>query len=75
MPARTFTDSGGLTWEVFQVHRASQKAGGVSPGLENGWLAFVCGEKKRRLAPFPADWETTPNERLEELCGSARQAP
>jgi hypothetical protein len=74
MAARTFTDSGGLTWEVFEVHRASQKAGAVSPGLENGWLAFVCGEKKRRLAPFPADWETTPEKRLEELCGTARQA-
>lgn len=75
MAARTFTDSAGLTWEVFEVHRASQKPGAVSPGLENGWLAFACGETKRRLAPFPAEWETASADRLEELCSVARLAP
>lgn len=75
MAARTFTDSAGLSWEVFEVRRASQKAGAVSPGLENGWLAFASGEHKRRLAPFPADWETSTDAELEALCESARQAP
>ena len=74
MAARTFTDSAGLTWEVFEVHRASQKAGAVSPGLEQGWLAFASGENKRRLAPFPANWETSTDAELEVLCGAARRA-
>jgi hypothetical protein len=75
MAARTFTDSAGLTWDVFEVRRASQKAGAVSPGLEDGWLAFASGEHKRRLAPFPADWVTTTDAELEVLCESARRAP
>lgn len=75
MPARTFTDSAGLTWDVFEVHRASKKAGAVSAGLEGGWLAFACGEQKRRLAPFPADWATSTDHELALLCEAARRAP
>lgn len=75
MSARTFTDSAGLTWDVFEVHRASKKPGAVSPGLEGGWLAFASGENKRRLAPFPANWETSTVAELEALCESARRAP
>lgn len=75
MAARTFTDSAGLTWDVFEVHRATQKAGAVSPGLENGWLAFACGERKRRLAPYPPGWGESSDAELEVLCASALQAP
>jgi hypothetical protein len=75
MAARVFTDSAGMTWEVFEVHRASQKAGAVSPGLEHGWLAFASGEYKRRLAPFPAEWTTQSDAELEALCQAARLAP
>lgn len=74
MAARTFTDSAGLTWDVFEVHRASQKPGAVSPGLEQGWLAFASGENKRRLAPFPSTWESASDAELEALCQSARRA-
>jgi hypothetical protein len=72
MAARTFTDSAGLTWSVFEVHRSSQKAGAVSPGLENGWLAFASGDSRRRLAPFPSTWETSTDTELEVLCATAR---
>jgi hypothetical protein len=75
MAARTFTDSAGLTWDVFEVHRASKKPGAVSPGLENGWLAFASGEHKRRLSPFPETWEGMNDAELEALCESARIAP
>lgn len=74
MAARTFTDSAGLTWDVFEVHRASQRVGAVSPGLEDGWLAFACGDNKRRLAPIPSAWETSTDTELEALCESARRA-
>ncbi len=75
MAARTFTDSAGLTWDVFEVHRASQKPGAVSAGLEQGWLAFASGEHKRRLAPFPPDWASISDDELALLCEAARQAP
>jgi hypothetical protein len=72
--ARTFEDSAGIVWEVFEVHRASEVLVGVSAGLEKGWLAFVSKEGKRRLAPFPAAWETASVSELEKLCNSARRA-
>lgn len=72
VPARTFEDSAGAVWEVFEVRRTSQKALAVSTGYEHGWLAFVNGERKRRLAPFPREWETAPSAELERLCGLAR---
>jgi hypothetical protein len=74
VPARTFEDSTGVVWEVFEVHRTSQKAGAVSAGLERGWLSFVSGNGKRRLAPFPSGWETVDEAELERLCGMARVA-
>lgn len=74
MPARTFEDSAGSVWEVFEVHRTSQKAEAVSAGLESGWLTFVCGRRKRRLAPFPSEWGSVEPKELERLCGLAREA-
>lgn len=72
MPARTFEDSTGAVWEVFEVHRSLTHPGSVSGGLEQGWLAFMSGERKRRLAPFPREWETAPDPELERLCSAAR---
>jgi hypothetical protein len=74
VPARTFEDSAGTQWEVFEVQRSSQKAQAVSAGLERGWLAFVSGTQKRRLAPFPSDWHRAEVAELERLCGMARVA-
>ena len=64
-----------MIWEVFEVHRSSKSAGAVSGGLEKGWLAFVSGEAKRRLAPYPPDWTTADTPELERLCHLAREAP
>ena len=74
VPSRTFEDSTGTVWEVFEVHRSSHNAQAVSPGLEQGWLAFVSGSRKRRLAPFPAEWQTADPAMLEQLCQRARAA-
>lgn len=74
MAARSFEDSAGTVWEVFEVHRAAEAPRGVSPGLEKGWLSFVSEAEKRRLAPFPATWETSSVDALERLCASARVA-
>jgi hypothetical protein len=72
--ARTFEDSAGTVWEVFEVHRASEAPRGVSAGLEGGWLAFVSPSGKRRLAPYPPAWESVSVRELERLCESARRA-
>lgn len=74
MPARTFEDSAGTVWEVFEVQRSSQKVQAVTAGLERGWLAFISSDQKRRLAPYPADWGTADDAELERLCGAARAA-
>jgi hypothetical protein len=75
MTARTFEDTSGVQWEVFEVHRSSQTVGAVSASLEAGWLAFFSGDTKRRLAPFPANWAVLSDAELERLCSSARSAP
>ncbi len=75
MAVRTFVDASGMSWEVFEVHRSSSRPGAVSVGHESGWLAFVSGLTKRRLAPYPPDWAEVSEERLENLCASARSAP
>ena len=72
VPARSFQDSTGAVWEVFEVRRTSQKALAVSVGLEHGWLSFVNGTSKRRLAPFPREWETATPAELERLLALAR---
>ena len=74
MAARTFTDSDGARWEVSEVHRVSRNAGAVSAGLEGGWLSFVGESSKRRLAPYPPDWEQRTDAELASLCAEARRA-
>ena len=74
MAARTFIDTTGAHWEVFEVHRVSQNAGSVTAGLEGGWLSFVGEEEKRRLAPFPREWVSMADEELAALCAGARRA-
>jgi hypothetical protein len=71
--SRTFQDSTGTQWEVFEVHRASEAPRGVSKGYEGGWLAFVSSSGKRRLAPYPSSWKSAPLSELERLCESARR--
>ena len=72
--ARTFEDSSGVVWEVFEVHRTSESPRGVSTGLEKGWLSFVSETGKRRLAPFPTVWREASDQELERLCAQARVA-
>lgn len=69
---RTYTDSEGVSWIVYVV----AASGGTSPHLlpaeyKNGWLCFEASDSKRRLAPIPPDWESCPEERLNEYRASA----
>ena len=72
--SRTFEDSAGVLWEVFEVHRSIEAPRGVSAGLEQGWLAFASAGGKRRLAPYPSKWESASVTELERLCTEARLA-
>jgi hypothetical protein len=71
LPVVNFVDSGGTEWEVFQVRRASNREGVVTPGREAGWLSFSNGLERRRLAPFPDDWEALRSPELQRLCEKA----
>jgi hypothetical protein len=41
-------------------------------GLERGWLVFVSGSLKKRLAPPPPEWDSLPDEALAGLLARAR---
>ena len=54
---------------------ASEPRARLGGAMSSGWLCFETRGEKRRLAPFPADWETMTSEELGELCESADPAP
>jgi hypothetical protein len=100
MALRTFADSGGRVWEVWDVipkaiagraedrrrngrrvdetqqsafdRRQAERRASFSPAMWDGWLAFRCGEERRRLAPIPDGWTTADDPLLEVYCRGAR---
>jgi hypothetical protein len=47
----------------------------LPPRLAHGWIAFECGEERRRIAPIPPGWEHLSEAELRELWGQAEQLP
>ncbi len=43
--------------------------------LAHGWIAFECGEERRRVAPIPMGWDVLPDDGLRELWRDAEQLP
>lgn len=70
MAYREFTDSHGKIWRVWSTVPTS--AIGLSGGYSRGWLTFDSGDRLRRLAPIPLEWESLSGERLERLCAQAQ---
>lgn len=69
MPVRDFIDANGVRWRVWStVPRLTR---GLQPDFAEGWLTFESEAERRRLAPIPAGWETTADERLALLCRAA----
>lgn len=68
MAHRTFKDSSGREWEVWDVVPSQW----VGPTLDGGWLAFQSGEDRRRLAPLPLYWATAPETELRDLLAKAK---
>ena len=47
----------------------------LPPRLAQGWIAFECGDERRRIAPIPPGWEELSETGLRKLLGQAEQLP
>ena len=75
---RTFIDSSGVRWDVWEVRRDHVAGFGlthhpVAPELEDGWLCFASAGQRRRLARYPDDWRRMSIDQLAALCEQAEQ--
>lgn len=68
MAHRTFRDRDGLEWQVWDV-MPSQYVGAT---LDGGWLTFLAGDEKRRLAPVPLYWLSASEGELARLLEAAK---
>jgi hypothetical protein len=59
---REFLDREGVHWRVWATVPTHLNA--VADDLRTGWLTFVSGAQRRRLAPIPRNWESMDDERL-----------
>ena len=81
MPMRTFTDSSGTVWDVFEAHPGGggRTLSRVPESFRTGWLCFQSASERRRLAPIPPDWESWEVSRLVAALhtthGMARRTP
>jgi hypothetical protein len=65
---RTFHDTSGAEWTVFEVRREPGRDIGYLPqGFNRGWLCFECAGAKRRLTPVPEGWARMQHPELEAL--------
>ncbi|MEO7457823.1 MAG: hypothetical protein ABIY52_16290 [Gemmatimonadaceae bacterium] len=70
----SFVDDGELNWEVREISTPvlPERRGLFSrPEFANGWLLFMCGIERRRLAPFPPGWRLATKEQLQRWCAEA----
>lgn len=78
---RTFRDSNGEDWTVFEVRRQTSADGTTSDmsylpgGYSSGWLCFENHARKKRLIQYPARWREFSDPELERLLTDATPAP
>lgn len=75
---RTFRDSNGTAWTVFEVRRQMSGNGDRSylpGGFNDGWLCFETHGAKRRLTKYPARWREFSDDELLDLLAQAQAAP
>jgi hypothetical protein len=68
MSYRTFTDSRGIEWQVWDVFPSTD----VRHTLQGGWLTFQSAQEKRRLAPVPLYWMSANDLELARLLDAAK---
>ena len=71
MPERTFQDSEGTEWLVYDCAPRPDVSRGFAREYQAGWLCFQSATEKRRLVKFPQDWESYSARQLEDLCEAA----
>lgn len=77
MSMRVFRDPDGREWQVWdvvpgrEVESGSHRHHYLPPEMAEGWLCFEAADQKRRLTPFPADWEQKDDDFMDLLCRSA----
>ena len=47
----------------------------LPPRLAKGWIAFECGDERRRVAPIPDGWDALPEPQLRDLWRDAELLP
>lgn len=79
MSLREFFDADGIRWKAWdvtanQIHPKT-RAEDYMHDLADGWLVFerADGEEKRRLCPYPSDWDERTDEELMALYARADQ--
>jgi hypothetical protein len=75
---RQFTDEDGARWELFEVSHEKLSVGRpdiLPEAYRAGWLVFDNGFERRRLAPFPIEWEGFPPSALRMLLSAAEPVP
>lgn len=71
MPERTFQDSSGTEWLIYDCAPRPDIKRGFARDYQSGWLCFQSPTEKRRLVKYPRDWESYSAQQLEELCEAA----
>jgi hypothetical protein len=72
MAYRRIVDNQDNVWDVWEVNPASSsRALSVPLEMQAGWLAFQCGEERRRIAPLPVDWSEMSDAALMRLMSDA----
>lgn len=71
---RTFSDSTGTQWTVFEVKRGDRETrwSYLPEEFGDGWLCFECPNSKRRLTPIPPRWRDLDERRLQALLEQAQ---
>ena len=68
MAVRTFHDPDGREWSVWDVVPSRKSDLFLPATMAEGWLCFEAAHEKRRLHPFPPEWDTLAVAALWELC-------
>ena len=75
MAVRDFRDEHGITWRVWPVNpddvQPRTSAEDYLGEYLGGWLCFESADERRRLADFPADWESLDESELRGLLSRA----
>lgn len=69
MGYREFTDSAGVSWQVWDTR--PDRTVNVRAPYAAGWLSFECETERRRLQPIPEGWEEASDDAIGTWLGEA----